>query len=354
MKLDLKKPLLGSQEPVVKPVCLLYDILDLRSHQSKFLQVGEELNMMKKYMSLLLMASVIVSCTPQAITTEISPTQTDPTQTSIPATATLTSIAAATETSQPTDPPSPTPPTCAVPLNPAEHATVPARGPFDFTWTAFTGATSYIISIGPPDWYPTNFPVNGTTLTRYMENFPVSPSYEWSITAVDATGKELCKAGPFAFVMSVDVAATASFDTGTVAGSNDDNSSNSSDSGSDNNSGNTSNGGSSNQSSSDISVLISSDSDNEQCQLTASFQVKSNRQFVFIRMIYQSNGQDDYVDLTSGPLQPYPSYNYYSATTPSLSVSQGEVVRFGVWYRADTGEESRGLTLQHSMSSCSQ
>jgi hypothetical protein len=169
--------------------------------------------------------------------------------------------------------------------------------------------------------------------------------------------KELCKAGPFAFVMSVDVAATASFATGIVAASDNENSSDSSEGGSDesnDDSGDTSNGGASNQSSSDISVLIVSDSDNEQCQLTTSFQVKSNRQFVFIRMIYQYNGQDGAVDLSSGALQPYPSYNYYSATTPSLSVSQGDVVRFGVWYRTDSGEESRGYTLQHSMSSCSQ
>lgn len=300
------------------------------------------------------MASVIVSCTPKAITSEISTTQAEPTRTPAPPTAMLTSTAPATETLLPTDLPSPTQPSCTTPLNPAENATVPARGPFDFTWTALAEASSYIISIGPTDWYPTNFPVTGTTLTRYMENFSVSPSYEWSITAVNAAGQEICKVGPFAFVMSVDVAATASFDMGSVDLSNSEDSSSSSGSEPNDNGGNNSNNGSANQSASDISILIFSDGDTTDCRLSASFNVKSNRQFIFLRMIYEYNGQEDSVDFTTGPLQPYPAYNYYTAVTPSLPVHHGDVIRFGVWYKADTGEESRGLTLLHSMSECSQ
>jgi len=312
---------------------------------------------MKRSLILFLLASLLSSCLPQTTATEITATQPTSTQTSIPPTPAATSTALPTETSLPTDTPSPTPPSCATPVNPLENGTVPAQGPFDFMWTAFAGAASYIISIGPQSWYPTNFPVSGTTLTRYMENFPSNPSYEWSITAVNSTGQEICKAGPFAFVMSVDVSATASFNNGVAAVPNETNPSNSSSGADQNGSENESNNGSSNNASLDVSIMISGDSDDQQCRLTASFNIKSNHEFVFIRLLYRYDGQqqEEFVDLTSPlPLQPYPAYNLYRATTPPLSVKQGDVVSFGVWYRVDIGTESKGVNLLHSMSNCSQ
>ena len=162
------------------------------------------------------LVSMFVACAPQAAVVESTPAQIQLTNTASPPTAALTSTSIPTETSGPTLIPSATAASCAVPLNPSDNATVPARGPFDFTWTSFTGAASYVISIGPEDWYPTNFPVTGTTLTRYMETFQSSPSYEWSITALDSSGKEICKTEPVTFVTSAGEYATPSVAGGVV------------------------------------------------------------------------------------------------------------------------------------------
>ena len=317
---------------------------------------------MKRYMTILLLASIIVSCSPQATATEISPIQPESTQTSVPPIITVTAsqTSAPTETPLPSETASPTPPSCAAPVNPIDNATIPARGPFDFTWTAFAGASSYIISIGPQNWYPTNFPVNGTTLTRFMENFPASPSYEWSITAVDSSGREICKAGPYAFITSVNVSATASFNGGVIVASDSSNSSNTSSNnqqnGSNNGSTDTSNsrGDSSGTSSSDISMMIFADGDDQQCRLSVIYKIKSNTGFSFLRLLYRYNGQEGFVDLTAPIQDPYPAYNFYSASTPPLPVRHGDTVNFGVWYRADTGGETRAVTLLHSMSNCTQ
>ena len=310
---------------------------------------------MKRSLNLFLLASLLISCTPQATAVEVTATQPAPTETSLPPIATSTT--SPTETSIPTDTPSATPPACATPLNPSENATVPARGPFDFTWTSFAGAASYAISIGPTGWYPTNFPVSGTTLTRYMENFPSSSSYQWSITALNSAGQEICKAGPYAFVMSVDVAATASFVDQGVAGAPTANSPSTNSSGNQQNgSNNESNDEPSDNSSLDVSMLIMLDVDDSQCRLSVSFKVKSNHPFTFIRLLYRYSGQaqDEFVDLIPSSLEPYPAYNYYNATTPPLPVHYGDVVSFGVWYKVDIGTESSGVTLAHTMTNCNQ
>ncbi len=274
-----------------------------------------------------LLTSMLVSCAPYAVVVDGTPTQPDPTQTSIPPIATLTFTALPTETPPPSETPSPTPPSCAVPLNPTENAKVPARGPFDFTWTAFEGAASYVISIGPTNWYPTYFPVSGTTLTRYMENFPSSPSYEWSISAVNATGQEICKSGPYKFVTSQDLFATPSFATNSssvspTVGNAANNSSPSEQNGS--------NDSSSSNSFSDTSLIIVSDGDSQDCQLAVGYNVKSNHVFTFFRLRYgvSPDAMDNFVDFTTISQEPYPAYNYYTAVTPVLPVKNGDTVYF--------------------------
>lgn len=173
------------------------------------------MNNAKYFATILVLAGLLGACSSQAAVS-ITPTQPVPTGTSIPSTATLTFTPLPTETALPTDTAAPTAPSCAIPLSPTDNATVPARGPFDFTWTSFEGASSYVISIGPADWYPTDFPVADTTLTRYMETFPDSPSYQWSITALNASGQKLCTVGPYTFVTSKDMYATPSFDVVTT------------------------------------------------------------------------------------------------------------------------------------------
>ena len=189
-----------------------------------------------------------------------------------------------------------------------------------------------------------------------MENFPSNPSYEWSITAINSVGQEICKAGPFAFVMSVDVSATASFNNGIAVVPNASNSPNSSSGTDQNGSDDDSNGGSSNNSSLDVSMMIMLDTDDSGCRLFVSYKVKSNHEFTFIRLLYRYSGQaqDEFVDFVAGPLEPYPAYNLYNATTPPLPVKYGDTVSFGVWYKVDIGTESKGVTLQHSMTNCSQ
>lgn len=185
-------------------------------------QMTGKMNNAKAFTTVLVLASILGACSPRTEVT-ITPTQILPTETSLPSTATLTFTPLPTETLLPTETASPTPPSCAVPVNPAADASVPAKGPFDFTWSAFEGASNYVVSIGPAGWYPTNFPVTGTTLTRYMETFPNSSSYEWSITAMDSSGREICKAGPYKFTTSNTEHATPSFTGAEVAGTNQDN-----------------------------------------------------------------------------------------------------------------------------------
>src|SRR5512145_203912 len=100
----------------------------------------------KAFFALVLLTGILASCLPQAATAETISTQPAPTQTAIPPTVTFTFTPVPTETALASDTPSPTAPPCAVPINPIDHATVPAQGPFDFTWTPFEGAVSYIIS----------------------------------------------------------------------------------------------------------------------------------------------------------------------------------------------------------------
>ena len=315
-----------------------------------------KMNTMRLSILFVLLASFLASCGPQTAATEIAPTQATATQTSIPPTATSTFTPLPTETVLPTDTPSPTLPSCAVALNPADNATVPARGPFDFTWTPFAGATSYVIAIGPAGWYPTNFPVSGTTLTRYMESFPNGPAYEWSISAVNAAGQELCKAGPYKFVMSADLYATPSFTISNVessASENQDTASN------DNSSGKQKNGsgqGSSSNTNLDESILILADGDTEDCRLSVMYRVKINHNFTSFKLIYgfSPGNVDGSVDLTAASLEPYPAYNTYSALTPPLPVKRGDTVYFGHSYTLDIGASSRGLTLLHPMSNCNQ
>lgn len=295
----------------------------------------------KKTMIFILLTSALISCTPQAIVVENTPTVSEPTATLLDTAITSTSAVVPSATSSPTILPSVTPASCAVPLSPVENASVPAAGPFDFTWTPFEGAASYVIAIGPSDWYPTTFPVTSTTLTRYMEIFPSSPSYQWTITALNSSGQEICKAGPYTFVTSADQYATPSF-TGDVSASTED----------ENVTNNVSNDGSSNQEPADVSILIASDSDSE-CRLSVSYRVKSNYPIQFARLLYSYDGGVTIasVDLQAHSSDPYPAYNYYSATTPALPVTNGTVVEFGaVWTNAGVG----GLSLSHTMTSCDQ
>lgn len=298
----------------------------------------------QKSIILICLTSVLLSCTPQNVVIENTPTQPEPASTVV----TLPTLSTAptllpSETPFPTDIPSITPASCVVALNPVENASVPAKGPFDFTWTPFTGAASYVVSIGPSDWYPTNFTVTGTSLTRYMEIFQDSPSYEWSIAALDSSGQEICKTGPYTFKTSPDQYATPSF-AGNVSSSEENNGDTSS------NSSSGSNNGSGNKEYSEFLVNIQLDSDSE-CRLSVSYRIKTNQPIQFARLYYSYDGGAtvEFVDLVAYSSDPYPAYNHYSATTPPLPVTNGTIVQFGAGF---TGATTGGLTLYHTMTSC--
>ena len=312
----------------------------------------------------ILLASIVASCAPQATQVDSKPSLPLFTQTSIPPTATLTFTPASTETRLPSDTPAPTLSSCTVALTPVDNALVPAQGPFDFTWTPFAGAASYIVSIGPARWYPTNFPVSGTILTRYMENFPSGPAYEWTISAVNANGQEICKAGPYKFAMSSDLSATPSFSTGdgnvSVTNSEDTSASNNSSGGQQNESSGGQESGS-NQSSSDnsyldASLMIIGDGDTQDCRLAVTYNVKINHQFTSFKLIYglSADTMDNSVDFTANTSEPYPAYNSYSAITPPLPVKNGDTVYFAISYTLDIGTQSKGPPLLHAMTNCNQ
>jgi len=164
---------------------------------------------MRNFAAFILITTILISCSPQTTILENTPIVPPATSTFVLPTATLFPTLSPTETFVPTE--TPLPVTCAVPLNPTDNATVPASGPFDFAWVPFDKAASYVIAIGPSGWYPTNFPVTGTVLTRYMENFPISSSYEWKITVLDSSGGEICSSGPYTFVTSTGLYATPAF-----------------------------------------------------------------------------------------------------------------------------------------------
>jgi len=306
---------------------------------------------MKRLALFYVLAGFLIACTPQAASIETTPTLPDPTQTALSFTPTITSTSPSTSTALPADTPSAIPPTCAVAINPRDNATVPAHGQFDFQWTDFTGAASYIVSIGPTNWYPTNFPVTGTVLTRYMETLTNGPSFEWSITALNAAGQEICKTGPYTFVTSAQVSATASFNTNVDVSNSNNTSDGLSNNGSNDNG---SNNSSSNNPTPDVLTMIIGDNDDAQCRLGISYRVKSNMTFDFIRVQYSANGQQGYIDLTPSSQDPYPAYNVYYGQTPPLPVKQGDEVLFGIWIKlAGIDGESGGMGLSHTMTNCS-
>ncbi len=190
-----------------------------------------------------------------------------------------------------------------------------------------------------------------------MENFPNSASYEWTISAVNAAGQELCKAGPYKFVMSPDLAATPSFVISNVALPTAESGNDSSEA----SSGKHKNGpgegrGSPGDTSLDESIIILTDSDSDDCRLFVIYKVKINHPFTSFQLIYgfSPGTVDGAVDLTANSSEPYPAYNQYSAVTPPLPVKNGDTVYFGISYTLDTGASASGLTLLHPMAHCRQ
>lgn len=91
---------------------------------------------------------------------------------------------------------------CVTLLSPVDGAELPVSGPVDFTWTEYPGAYKYIITFFPPNTPAVSFLAWTPSHTRYMESFPDSGAYQWTITVKDADIQDICTAGPFTFTKS--------------------------------------------------------------------------------------------------------------------------------------------------------
>ena len=136
----------------------------------------------------------LASCMPhvtQTIAPTLTPTATD-TKTPEPS---LTN----TPTSTPTDPPTPTEIPCFRLLSPENGTKLNPIGKVTFAWEAMQGAIIYRLEIILPSNQSVFFETNNASRDQYLEAFSMGGTYQWKVTAFDATGKIICFAESFAF-----------------------------------------------------------------------------------------------------------------------------------------------------------
>ncbi len=99
------------------------------------------------------------------------------------------------------NPPTPPPPPTATPactlsfISPSNGAALPETGPVNFSWTAVSRASYYILSVNlPGGGGKQNFTVNGTSRILYMDNFPEDGSFSAEVLARDSDGDNMCQA----------------------------------------------------------------------------------------------------------------------------------------------------------------
>jgi len=68
-----------------------------------------------------------------------------------------------------------------------------------FSWTAMDDATNYILIITLPSEDIVIFESEETEITRYIEAFTQDGEYQWNLTALNATGEEICSSDFFTF-----------------------------------------------------------------------------------------------------------------------------------------------------------
>ena len=136
----------------------------------------------------------LASCMPRATQT-LTPTLT--------ATSTNTNTSEPTFTNTPTSTPTETPIPTEIPcfhlLSPENGTKLNPIGKVTFAWEAMQGAISYKLEIIFPSAQSVFFETNNTSRDQYLEAFSMGGTYQWKVTAFDATGKIICFAESFAF-----------------------------------------------------------------------------------------------------------------------------------------------------------
>jgi hypothetical protein len=311
----------------------------------------------KPFFAIIILFFFLSSCSPRTVEIKSTPTHPISTNTFVPATVTSTPLPLPTETSLPTSTSSPTPPSCTAALNPINNAIIPAKGPFDFSWTAFNGAVSYDVSIGPTDWFPTKFETTDTSLTRYMETFPSAASYQWSISAINASGQQICVAGPYKFVTSRALYATPSFAGGVIISTSNNNTS----------------GDQGDQNPQPITstlqpqghAKILSITDNPDCSVSATFELVYSGKIALALVRVRTQPQQWEGDPDSSPefeVRPisagnYPEPSIYEGTSNFLGgYKNGQVVYITAVFISETGlailSSSSDPNAQHTITTC--
>ncbi len=88
---------------------------------------------------------------------------------------------------------------CVNVTSPANSSSLPQSGPTTFSWDANPNASRYIVTIQYPNGATALFETTDTSITRYMESMPAGGSYSWDITALDASGNQVCKTDTITF-----------------------------------------------------------------------------------------------------------------------------------------------------------
>ena len=68
-----------------------------------------------------------------------------------------------------------------------------------FSWGAQAGAVNYVLSISDVFGNTAVLETNGTSLVKYIEILPGGGNYEWSVTAFNANGDEICTTASASF-----------------------------------------------------------------------------------------------------------------------------------------------------------
>ena len=92
---------------------------------------------------------------------------------------------------------------CTQPLTPEDGAELPYIGKVIFSWTEIEDATKYILTITMPSGNIVTFESDKTEIVRYLEAFEQGGEYEWSITALNAKGEEICESAIFTFTKEI-------------------------------------------------------------------------------------------------------------------------------------------------------
>lgn len=146
----------------------------------------------------IIIAILLISCTPNMPTQQIEVTSdvrtkislTEVSLTEMPVTPEPLIRDIPTLTKTPTQVPSKTPPGCMSLLTPLDNAEIPAAGKVTFSWEPMPGASFYVMNIILPSGISFSFETEQTFRDQYIEAFTPGGSYQWNVTAIGSDRKQ--------------------------------------------------------------------------------------------------------------------------------------------------------------------